>query len=548
MSTQTRLLLLFCVLLSAFAATVWLHHRSHVKEAEAMIENMAAERGELLDRILELNGLGLRNFAYDYSYWDELVAFVEDPKPDWAKVNLDESLRTFDLHGVWILRPEGEVLYSVERGGAPSLKGVPTDKRGIIRKIESDRFAHFFLSTPSGVFEFRSAPIQPSADAARTTAPRGWLVASRRWDDKYLADLGKTLRSEITVQAADQDFTKRDTDKVSLTRELKDHNGRTVASLHAKYLPEPIELLKDENRGEQALFLAFGAVILVGTLVGVGRWVIVPLRNLERSLAGSSPKALEQLSQKHDEFGRLARLVSASFEQRSQLEREVEERRRMEAALRRSEDEVRSSADLKNRLARDLHDGVIQSLYAAGLGLEGVRGLMRDDPTSAQQRIEAVQQALNQTIRDVRGFINGLEPEAHTNVPFDQALRTLVGTLQALHGVRIDLDLPPGESPALTPAEEVHALQIVRESVSNALRHAQPKRVAVSFRKTAAGRMLVITDDGRGFDAEEVERRGHSGLANLAARAREIGGALTVESALGKGTRVILSFAQSGRA
>jgi signal transduction histidine kinase len=170
---------------------------------------------------------------------------------------------------------------------------------------------------------------------------------------------------------------------------------------------------------------------------------------------------------------------------------------------------------------------------------------LREEPVSAERRIEAVQQTLNQTIREVRGFINGLEPETRGEIPFAQALRALVTTLQSFHGVPIVLETPGGKATALTPAEEVHALQIVREAVSNALRHGQPKSVTVSLQQKAGERRLSIRDDGRGFDPNEIERRGHSGLANLAARANEIGGRLTVESAPGKGTRVILTFQQS---
>ncbi len=234
-------------------------------------------------------------------------------------------------------------------------------------------------------------------------------------------------------------------------------------------------------------------------------------------------------------------MVAGSFEHRQELEREIEERRRVERALRQSREELRQSADLRARLARDLHDGVIQSIYAAGLGLEGVRASLHAEPAAAERRLDATLGSLNQTIREVRSFIQGMEPEGSDRPEFTQVLRSLVSTLQALHAVQFELQLGV-EPTALSAREEVHALQIVRECVSNALRHGEARHIIIALSTEATGPVLLIRDDGRGFDPASAPRG--SGLSNIAARAADIGATFSLHSLRGKGTDIILRFAQ----
>src|SRR5205085_2813221 len=103
-------------------------------------------------------------------------------------------------------------------------------------------------------------------------------------------------------------------------------------------------------------------------------------------LERGQPELLDSLPRDQSEFGHLTRLVEQSFSQRSALQNEIAERKKAEHTLRGTEASLRHSLELRNRLARDLHDGVIQSIYAAGLGLEGVRSAL-GDPGVADQRL-----------------------------------------------------------------------------------------------------------------------------------------------------------------
>jgi signal transduction histidine kinase len=113
--------------------------------------------------------------------------------------------------------------------------------------------------------------------------------------------------------------------------------------------------------------------------------------------------------------------------------------------------------------------------------------------------------------------------------------------MQELWPVRIEVDVNPLVARQLNIAQEVHALQIVRECISNALRHGKAKEVNVSLNQTGEYANLTVCDDGCGFDPGE--RNGQrSGLINLSARAREMGGKFKLAAQPGRGVAVIVTF------
>jgi len=269
--------------------------------------------------------------------------------------------------------------------------------------------------------------------------------------------------------------------------------------------------------------------------------VLRPLTRISDSLAHEDVSFISTLQQENTELGQVARLVGNSFAQRQALQRENEERTRAELALRKSEELVRRSLELRARLARDLHDGVIQSIYAAGLGLESAMSELEHDQAAARTRLSHCRQSLNGVIREVRGFISGLEPEQMQRHGFALELAALARTMQALWPVRIVHKVDARAAARLSIGQEVHALQIARECISNALRHGEAKKVLITLTRDADRGVLTVRDDGRGFDPGLVPGQG-SGLQNLASRAREMGGSLHVDSQPGRGSTIIITF------
>ena len=191
----------------------------------------------------------------------------------------------------------------------------------------------------------------------------------------------------------------------------------------------------------------------------------------------------------------------------------------------------------RERIGQDLHDGVIQSLYAVGLSLEDLGELMRDQPDAAEQRVEGAIDAIHGTIRDLRNFIFGLRPEYLEAGDVRAALASLADEFRRSTLMEVQLELS-GRSD-VPPAVALQVMQVTREALSNVGRHSDATRVVVRLGSDDNNLHLSISDNGLGFDIGHGAAPGHRGLGNMQDRARTLGGELTVTSHAGH-TRIAM--------
>lgn len=188
----------------------------------------------------------------------------------------------------------------------------------------------------------------------------------------------------------------------------------------------------------------------------------------------------------------------------------------------------RAVADERARVAREIHDGLAQYLFAistqvsmleSGAPLEQVLPRLKSAATAAQQEARFAVLALS---------------SAGGSARFDSALRRYVEVLTADGEIDVELDFDP--QVRLAPDEQIEVFRIVQEGLGNARRHAEASHVEVSILQKTGRRVVTVSDDGVGFD-EDVARSGQ-GVANMRLRAEAIDGDLSVRSAPGRGTSV----------
>ena len=196
--------------------------------------------------------------------------------------------------------------------------------------------------------------------------------------------------------------------------------------------------------------------------------------------------------------------------------------------------------DERERISADLHDGIIQSLYAVGLSLEDVPDLMDEEPDEVVRRVERAIDSLHLTIRDIRNFIFGLRPELLGGTTLIDGLVAVTEEARHHTVVQLEVDLD-GLSADPGPAATPHILAIVSEALSNVARHAAAGQAWVEAASTLdGGTVVIVRDDGRGFDPATGATLGHQGLANMRSRAEAIGATLSVDGEPGVGTTVRL--------
>jgi signal transduction histidine kinase len=207
----------------------------------------------------------------------------------------------------------------------------------------------------------------------------------------------------------------------------------------------------------------------------------------------------------------------------------------LELADRRAVAERGALSDDRDRIGRDLHDLVIQRLFACGMQLQSVVRLVDQDPTEAKARVNRAVDELDETIRELRSTIYGLQaPMAGRPSLRAQVLEVIDLSTPALGfapSVRLDGLLDT----LATPQVAEHALATLREALSNVARHAQAGRVEVLVAVRGSTLQLRVEDDGIGMPADGAR----SGLVNVNVRAGQLGGHLKITSVPGGGTRLL---------
>ncbi len=198
--------------------------------------------------------------------------------------------------------------------------------------------------------------------------------------------------------------------------------------------------------------------------------------------------------------------------------------------------------DERARIGMDLHDGVIQSIYAVGLILESTRlEIQKNHTAEADTLLENAIVGLNDTIRDIRNFILDLRPHRFSG-NLEQGLSRLVREFQVNTMVPVTLSVPP-DVVAMLSTPVVRAIFLTtQEALANIARHARASEVSITAQRGSRGVELVIVDNGRGFDPSTIKQAVGHGLANMRARAEDLKGTFKIRSAPGHGTAIYLTF------
>jgi signal transduction histidine kinase len=191
----------------------------------------------------------------------------------------------------------------------------------------------------------------------------------------------------------------------------------------------------------------------------------------------------------------------------------------------------------RERIAKELHDGIIQSLFAVGMGLQGTALIAGSPETST--RIESAVEELDRVIRDLRNYIFGLRPGILADRQLDQALKVLAEEMQSRSRIAVEVDVDAAVAAALS-GRSADIVQLTREALSNVARHARASHATVRLSRQGSNALLSIDDDGVGFDP----RAGSvgNGMRNMRERAASLNGDLSVSSHNGKGTTLSVTF------
>jgi signal transduction histidine kinase len=268
-------------------------------------------------------------------------------------------------------------------------------------------------------------------------------------------------------------------------------------------------------------FQGAAVLLLVGVVIGAYRWRV-------RSIEARS------------------RELEAEVQQRTaELRQEIAQRAQAEEALRQSEMDKAVTAE-RNRLARELHDAVTQTLFSASLIAEVLPRMWQADPEKGRQQLEDVRLLTRGALAEMRALLIELRPGALAQANMRDLLGQLGRAMTGRTGVPVRVAAQGDGS--LPPAVQLAFYRIAQEALNNVAKHADATQVEVEFQCEAGRVRLAIGDDGRGFVPGQGDfdlagvPPGHFGLGIMRERAAAIDADLRLDSQVGAGTRVVVEW------
>jgi two-component system sensor histidine kinase DevS len=193
----------------------------------------------------------------------------------------------------------------------------------------------------------------------------------------------------------------------------------------------------------------------------------------------------------------------------------------------------------RERIGMDLHDGIIQSIYAVGLALDYARNTVDEEPVTARAKIDHAIGDLDNTIRDIRSYILDLRPRQLRGEDLMQGLEQLVEEFNANSRSQAVLIGSRNGLTGLPTANATTLFHICQEALANAAKHAKAGLVDVRLVTSGERVILEVTDDGLGFDLRKMSVTLGHGLSNMHFRAQKVGGDVEINSEPGSGTTVL---------
>lgn len=353
-----------------------------------------------------------------------------------------------------------------------------------------------------------------------------------QWDAVFLRELGAMLGGTVELYRTDKPPAPLPAAgaALSFTQDIAGAPGWSVRVAFATPALTRMQILHQRN---------LAVMVLLALLLALVPLLLV-LLDSRRSLGPDNASRTPWAAARAQAVG-MEHFAKISNERTAALAQEHNARLRAEENLQVNRTLLDRSVDERIRLGRELHDNICQTLYAVCLTLESVQKKSTLAP-ELSQRFDQCMLELRRLNREVRDYLQELEPAGVNGQSFTGALAGLIESFAAEDGVRIEQKVDREIATLIPPPQIADIMNILREAVSNSLRHGRARHITLLAGRSDQQVVLAVHDDGCGFLPLAPRSKAGHGLGNMDARASALGGNLRIESAPGKGTRVLLTL------
>ena len=333
MKTKTKLTVLFISLLGFFVFFTLGYFYIRTKEQKLNQESLRNIAKQVISTVLEFKREGFLKPIKDNAAWDEMINFTNKRDVRWATEILKSILETHDMSYIGAFDNQGTALIEIDDTAG---KGFSLASQDITKFFHGKTTIITFYNFDGKMYEVFGASIVPTSDTERKTAPHGYLICAKIWDENYRNEISKISGFEVTlVPVSDVNSDRNSSSIEEIYHELYDKDGNQLGFLRFhrqnQFKAELDNLGWFALAGSVILFLVALLFFFLTT-----RWVAKPLKSIAASLSEETDVPIEYLKEEHNEFGHIARLIILFRKQTADLLRKNSEHSQVNKALQES--------------------------------------------------------------------------------------------------------------------------------------------------------------------------------------------------------------------
>jgi len=316
--TQNIIFQFLLLVLLFFLGVSFIAFRIYDKKQRLFIQSKHEQVKRSIYIACSLESKQLRQIIFDYSRRNDIVNFIEKVDVGWAKLNLEPLISNHSVDAVWVYDAKYANKYFISQDLCNELKDCYFEQY-VFDSLNNKEYINYYIQTPNGILEVFGANILPSNDYRNTAKSKGYFFIAQLIDKKLLDNIAQVTGTQITL-VDDSLSDRQERHKIAVNIPLKASDKKAVKFLHAeKYL----DFISEYNRFSLELIVLFylsTMIIFISLLIVTSRWVIRPLKIVERILETYDIKKTDDLNKFGIEFKEIGQLISLYISQKNSLE------------------------------------------------------------------------------------------------------------------------------------------------------------------------------------------------------------------------------------
>jgi signal transduction histidine kinase/CheY-like chemotaxis protein len=530
MKARNKLLIIFFTSIVVLLVTSFILLSVIRKKNELLLDQGYKELLKETNKAISIESIGLENWVYDNSFWDELVRSFKQSDTSWVYDNVASNMNKFGSDYLWMVYPNGKLMYgSRETHDSSGVSEFFMDSKILTDTLQKHPFAYFYTFYKNELIKVYAAPVQMTADTARSSTPYGYYIAAMRINDAYLESLSKLTEQNqyrlITSDSANFNESGRHSTIVNHYLPLRDFYGKPIQTLR---ISKNLTVLDSYQKDlELYLFIFMGIILLIAAILFYffKTSVTEPLYILSQALATRSSNYLQKLEHESNEFGELAMMISVFFQQNKQLKEEAEQRHKSQIALQKAAQEL-EQATIERIRAEQAHlaktDFLSTMSHEIRTPINGVIGvcnlLMEEKLTEVQQQYVGILNFSSRHLLSIVSDILDFSKIESGNMQFDKSsfdLRKTCRNIIELFEVRaneknLSLSFEPDPDVVLSLYGDcVRLCQVLTNLIGNAIKFTEKGSVKLSYRSISETQShttmaFSVLDTGIGISRDKI--------------------------------------------